>query len=107
MPNNLLQLEPYGFTVIPRIRTATSNGFFIPRAAVESVEVLGVWGGPLRKREGQNRSQGADRVVRRVATGRPARFSCGPRRFGGAPQICGRKTALAVSRTAVKRDTVY
>ena len=51
MPNNLLQLEPYGFTVIPPDPYSNQQRVFIPRAAVESVEVLGVVGSPLKKRK--------------------------------------------------------
>jgi len=51
MPNNLLQLEPYGFTVIPPDPYSHQQRVFIPRAAVRSVEVLGVVGSPLKKRK--------------------------------------------------------
>jgi hypothetical protein len=51
MPNNLLPLEPYGFTVIPPDPYSNHQRIFIPRAAVESVEVLGVVGSPLKKRK--------------------------------------------------------
>jgi hypothetical protein len=51
MPNNLLQLEPYGFSVIPPDTYSNHQRVFIPRAAVESVEVLGVVGSPLKKRK--------------------------------------------------------
>jgi hypothetical protein len=51
MPNNLLQLEPYGFTVIPPDPYSNQQRVFIPRAAVQTVEVLGVVGSPLKKRK--------------------------------------------------------
>ena len=51
MPNNLLQLEPYGCTVIPPDPYSNQQRVFIPRAAVQSVEVLGVVGSPLKKRK--------------------------------------------------------
>jgi hypothetical protein len=51
MPNNLLQLETYGITVIPPDPYSNQQRVFIPRAAVESVEVLGVVGSPLKKRK--------------------------------------------------------
>ena len=51
MPNNLLQLELYGFTVIPPDPYSNQQRVFIPRAAVESVEVLGVVGSPLKRRK--------------------------------------------------------
>jgi hypothetical protein len=50
MPNNLLQLEPYGFTVIPPDPYSNNQRVFIPRAALRSLEVLGVVGSSLRKR---------------------------------------------------------
>ncbi|MBZ5727040.1 MAG: hypothetical protein LAP87_18835 [Acidobacteriia bacterium] len=49
MSNNLLQLEQYGFTVIPP--SSSHQRVFIPRAAVRSVEVLGVVGSPLHRRK--------------------------------------------------------
>ena len=51
MPNNLLSLEPYGFTVIPPDPYSNQQRVFVPRAAVESAEVLGVVGSPLKKRK--------------------------------------------------------
>ena len=51
LPNNLLQLEPYGFTVIPPDPYSNQQRVVIPRAAVESVQVLGVVGSPLKKRK--------------------------------------------------------
>jgi len=51
MSNNLLQLEPYGFTVIPPDPYSGHQRVFIPRAAVAFVEVLGVVGSPLKKRK--------------------------------------------------------
>lgn len=45
LPNNLLQLEPAGFTIMPPEHGAP---LFIPRAAVTQVQVLGVVGSPLR-----------------------------------------------------------
>ena len=51
MPNNLLPVEPYGFTVIPPDPYSNQQRVFIPRAALRSVEVLGVVGSPLKKRK--------------------------------------------------------
>jgi hypothetical protein len=50
MPNNLLQVEPYGFTLIPPDAYGNQQRIFVPRAALLSVAVLGVVGSPLRKR---------------------------------------------------------
>ena len=51
MPNNLLQLEHYGFTLIPPDPYSNQQRIFVPRVALRSVEVLGVVGSPLRKRK--------------------------------------------------------
>jgi hypothetical protein len=51
LPNNLLQLEPRGFGVIPPDPNGNAQRVFIPRTALRSVEVLGVVGSPLRKRK--------------------------------------------------------
>jgi len=51
MPNNLLQLEHYGFTVIPPDPYSNNQRVFIPRVSPRSVEVLGVVGSPLRRRK--------------------------------------------------------
>lgn len=51
MPNNLLQLEPYGVTVIPPDPYSNHQRIFVPKAALVAVEVLGVVGSPLKKRK--------------------------------------------------------
>jgi hypothetical protein len=51
IPNNLLQLETSGFTVIPPDPSSNQQRVFIPRTSVISVEVLGVVGSPLKKRK--------------------------------------------------------
>jgi hypothetical protein len=51
LPNNLLQLEYYGFTILPPDPYSNHQRVFIPRAALQAVEVLGVVGSPLRKRK--------------------------------------------------------
>lgn len=51
MSNNLLQMEHYGFTVIPPDPSSNNQRIFIPRASLRSVEVLGVVGSPLKKRK--------------------------------------------------------
>ena len=51
MPNNLLQVEPYGFTLIPPDSYGNQQRIFIPRSALRSLEVLGVVGSPLKKRK--------------------------------------------------------
>ncbi len=47
--NNLLMLEPNGFTVTPPNPTPNRQRVFVPRAALEEVSVLGVVGSPLKK----------------------------------------------------------
>lgn len=51
MPNNLLQLEHYGFTIIPPDPYSNQQRIFAPRAALVEVEVLGVIGSPLNRRK--------------------------------------------------------
>lgn len=51
MPNNLLPVDPHGFTVIPPDPYSNQQRVFIPRVALRSVEVLGVVGSPLKKRK--------------------------------------------------------
>ena len=51
LPNNLMQLEHYGFTVIPPDSYGNRQRVFVPRAALKSVEVLGVVGSPLTRRK--------------------------------------------------------
>jgi hypothetical protein len=49
LSNNLLQLEPYGFTLVPPDPGFHNQRVFVPRAALTEVQVLGVVGSPLRK----------------------------------------------------------
>jgi hypothetical protein len=49
MPNNLLQVETHGFSVIPPDPFGNTQRVFIPRSALRSVQVLGVVGSPLKK----------------------------------------------------------
>ncbi len=51
MPNNLLQVEYYGFTVIPPDSSGNQQRIFAPRLALMGVEVLGVIGSPLNRRK--------------------------------------------------------
>ena len=50
MPNNLLRIDMYGFTVIPPDAFGNIQRLFIPRMALRAVQVLGVVGSPLKKR---------------------------------------------------------
>jgi len=51
MPNNLLQVEHYGFTIVPPDSAGNQQRIFAPRAALRAVEVLGVVGSPLNRRK--------------------------------------------------------
>lgn len=49
LPNNLLQIEPHGFVVVPPDPYGNRQRVFVPRTALLGVEVLGVVGSPLKK----------------------------------------------------------
>jgi hypothetical protein len=49
LPNNLLQVEPNGFFLIPPDPTFQNQRIFVPREALRDVQVLGVIGTPLRR----------------------------------------------------------
>ncbi len=51
LPNNLLLLDPHGFTVVPPDSYGNQQRVFVPRASLASVEVLGVIGSPLTRRK--------------------------------------------------------
>ncbi len=51
VPNNLLQVETAGFSIIPPDPNGNQQRIFAPRAALAGVEVLGVIGSPLRRRK--------------------------------------------------------
>ncbi|MCP5117909.1 MAG: hypothetical protein GY953_44400 [bacterium] len=51
LPNNLLSLVPQGFTLMPPEPTANNQRIFVPKAALTDLKVLGVIGGPLRRRK--------------------------------------------------------
>ena len=48
LANNLLLLDPYGFTFVPPNTASAQQRVFAPRAALSEVQVLGVVGSPLR-----------------------------------------------------------
>ena len=50
LPNDLLQLEPQGFTVIPPDPYSNNQRVFLPRAALKEFQILGVVGSPLRQK---------------------------------------------------------
>jgi hypothetical protein len=53
IPNNLMQLEASGFTVIPPDSFGNRQRVWAPRSSLVAVEVLGVVGSPLKKRKGK------------------------------------------------------
>jgi len=50
LPNNLMQVESTGYTIVPPDPTFHNQRIFVPRAALTEVQVLGVIGSPLRRR---------------------------------------------------------
>jgi Family of unknown function (DUF6982) len=51
LPNNLLSLDSYGFSVVPPDPGFQNQRIFVPKAALSGVQVLGVVGSPLRMRK--------------------------------------------------------
>jgi hypothetical protein len=51
LPNNLMLSEQAGFSIIPPDPTFQNQRIFVPRAALREVQVLGVVGSPLRRRQ--------------------------------------------------------
>jgi hypothetical protein len=51
LPNNLLAWEVAGYTVTPPEPDANNQRIFVPRAALRSIQILGVVGSPLRPRK--------------------------------------------------------
>jgi hypothetical protein len=51
LANNLLLVEPQGFTVVPPDPYSNNQRLFLPRGALVELQVLGVVGSPLRRRK--------------------------------------------------------
>jgi len=51
LPNNLLQLDSVGFSVIPPDPGFQNQRVFVPKTALTGVQVMGVVGSPLRIRK--------------------------------------------------------
>jgi len=49
-PNDLMLMEPAGFSIAPPDPTFQNQRIFVPRGALRAVEVLGVIGSPLKRR---------------------------------------------------------
>jgi hypothetical protein len=56
LANNLMLVEPAGFSVIPPDPTFQNQRIFVPRAALSEVQVLGVIGSPLRRRPAKEKA---------------------------------------------------
>jgi len=50
LPNNLLMLEPGGFTIVPPDAAGNTQKVYVPKTALTGMQVLGVVGSPLRSR---------------------------------------------------------
>lgn len=59
LPNNLLQLDSRGFTVVP---PDSNQRVFIPRAALAQIQVLGVIGSPLRSERPRKKGAAKDQI---------------------------------------------
>ncbi|MGA2436450.1 MAG: hypothetical protein ABSG25_14340 [Bryobacteraceae bacterium] len=57
LPNNLLQLDPNGFGVMPPNPASNAQWVFVPRAALLELDVLGVVGSTLRPRKPKPKSK--------------------------------------------------
>ncbi len=51
LANNLLEMDPFGFTVVPPNPSSNNQRIFVPRSALKEFHVLGVVGSPLRSRK--------------------------------------------------------
>jgi hypothetical protein len=51
LANNLLRLEPHGFTIVPPDPYSNNQRIFLPKAALKELQVLGVVGSPLKRRK--------------------------------------------------------
>jgi hypothetical protein len=55
LSNNLLQLEPHGFTIVPPDYSYNNRRIFVPKCALSEIQVLGVVGSPLRQGRGKRK----------------------------------------------------
>ncbi len=51
LANNLLSLDPYGFSVVPPDPSAKNQRVYVPKTALSDLKVLGVVGSPLKRRK--------------------------------------------------------
>jgi hypothetical protein len=57
LPNNLMLVDPAGFSIIPPDPTFQNQRIFVPRLALREVQVLGVVGSPLKRRPAKKADQ--------------------------------------------------
>jgi len=58
LANNLMLVEPAGFSIVPPDPTFQNQRIFVPRAAIEDLQVLGVIGSPLKRRVAKKLEKG-------------------------------------------------
>jgi hypothetical protein len=58
LPNNLILVGPTGFGIIPPDPTFQNQRIFVPRSALREVQVLGVVGSPLKRRQAKKAEEG-------------------------------------------------
>jgi hypothetical protein len=51
IPNNMLEMEPYGLAATPPETAGNAQRIFVPRASLGAIQVLGVIGKPKTRRE--------------------------------------------------------
>jgi hypothetical protein len=51
LANNLMLVDPAGFSIIPPDPTFQNQRIFVPRTALREVQVLGIVGSPLKRRQ--------------------------------------------------------
>jgi hypothetical protein len=54
--NNLMLVDPAGFSIIPPDPSLQNQRIFVPRTALQEVQVLGIVGSPLRRRKSKEPS---------------------------------------------------
>lgn len=62
LANNLLQLDPYGFSVVPPDPGFQNQRIFVPKAALSGVQVLGVVGSALRTRRAKPKAVAKEQI---------------------------------------------
>ncbi len=62
MPNNLLQIGRHGVTVTPPDANANTQKVFVPRSALDGLQVLGVVGSPIHRRRSRPKNPDRDQM---------------------------------------------